>query len=435
MEEDGTLLCAYHGWRFDGDGQCTAMPQVMGDANEEARMCKSARACARAYPTAEHHGLLWVWAESGADAFLESMTLNPPRLSEEYLELERARGGDSDGASGSGRGGGGDTEYKVNEWMQRDLPYGWDSFFENAIDPAHACVSHHGLVGSRYTDAIPFQWASRRGASAMDGFRMALDPAPPPFNVVGNYQATCEYDFQPPVHLRFDWEHPRGYGLAILHYCTPTSPGRCRHFQATVCTKDAGGSFDEQPRWFRLNKLSFQPSWWSHIVSPTFLHQDLVLLHSQEKIVEQEDETWFGACHMPTPSDKSVIMFRRWLQRAGGLGWQLPPAARRLPPIERDPTKLFDTWNAHTKNCVPCQRALMVTQGVMLASGVGAAAAISGGDLGTGLALGANLAGFNILRDLFYKYEFSHQDNGDDLWNIFARDILLKPAEDADMKR
>ena len=77
----------------------------------------------------------------------------------------------------------------------------------------------------------------------------------------------------------------------------------------------------------------------------------------------------------------------------------------------------------------------MVTQGVMLASGVGAAAAISGGDLGTGLALGANLAGFNILRDLFYKYEFSHQDNGDDLWNIFARDILLKPAEDADMKR
>ena len=196
-----------------------------------------------------------------------------------------------------------------------------------------------------------------------------------------------------------------------------------------MCTADAGGDFNEQPRWFRLNKLSFQPAWWSHIVSPTFLHQDLVLLHSQEKIVEAEEDSWFGACHMPTATDKTVIMFRRWLQRAGGLGWQLPPSARRLPPIERDPERLFDTWNAHTKNCVPCQRALLVVQGIMLASAVGSAAAIAAGDLANGLLLAANCAGFNILRDLFYKYEFSHQANGEDLWNVFARDVLLK--EDA----
>ena len=28
MEGDGTLLCSYHGWRFDGEGACTAIPQV-----------------------------------------------------------------------------------------------------------------------------------------------------------------------------------------------------------------------------------------------------------------------------------------------------------------------------------------------------------------------------------------------------------------------
>ena len=28
MEDDGTLSCAYHGWRFAGDGACTAIPQV-----------------------------------------------------------------------------------------------------------------------------------------------------------------------------------------------------------------------------------------------------------------------------------------------------------------------------------------------------------------------------------------------------------------------
>ena len=30
-----------------------------------------------------------------------------------------------------------------NHWQMRDLPYGWCAFFENAIDPAHAVVSHH----------------------------------------------------------------------------------------------------------------------------------------------------------------------------------------------------------------------------------------------------------------------------------------------------
>jgi phenylpropionate dioxygenase-like ring-hydroxylating dioxygenase large terminal subunit len=28
VEGDGTLLCSYHGWRFDSEGKCTAIPQV-----------------------------------------------------------------------------------------------------------------------------------------------------------------------------------------------------------------------------------------------------------------------------------------------------------------------------------------------------------------------------------------------------------------------
>ena len=27
VEADGTLLCAYHGWRFDTDGECVKIPQ------------------------------------------------------------------------------------------------------------------------------------------------------------------------------------------------------------------------------------------------------------------------------------------------------------------------------------------------------------------------------------------------------------------------
>ena len=32
MEGDGTLLCSYHGWRFDSGGKCTTIPQVSSPA-------------------------------------------------------------------------------------------------------------------------------------------------------------------------------------------------------------------------------------------------------------------------------------------------------------------------------------------------------------------------------------------------------------------
>ena len=32
----------------------------------------------------------------------------------------------------------------------RDIPYGWDMFMENVLDPAHVPVSHHNIVGNRF---------------------------------------------------------------------------------------------------------------------------------------------------------------------------------------------------------------------------------------------------------------------------------------------
>lgn len=40
----------YHGWRFDGKGACTAIPQAI-DAKAEANARASPRACATSYPT------------------------------------------------------------------------------------------------------------------------------------------------------------------------------------------------------------------------------------------------------------------------------------------------------------------------------------------------------------------------------------------------
>ena len=81
VEPDGTLLCAYHAWRFRGDGVCTSIPQAK--KQDEARLCSSPKACAVTHPTMERQGLLWVWGQpggAGSDAAIMSKSLVPSQV-------------------------------------------------------------------------------------------------------------------------------------------------------------------------------------------------------------------------------------------------------------------------------------------------------------------------------------------------------------------
>jgi phenylpropionate dioxygenase-like ring-hydroxylating dioxygenase large terminal subunit len=357
VESDGTLLCAYHAWRFDGEGKCTAMPQA-STAEEEERIKANVRSCAFKRPTMEAQGLVWAWGESGKDAENEAM-MTPPLLVPEIEGI---------GKSGRAACGG----YR-NHWQVRDLPYGWNAFFENAIDPAHAVVSHHTLVGSRYDDPAGFQCVVERPVSDAGGFRCAIDPAVPPFNTIGKYDAETSYDFQPPALLKIDWRHEGGRFLTS-HYCTPTRPGWCRHFVVTIAQRrpEAGDAI-RQHRWFKLNLFTLtSPAWLTHVLGPTFLHQDMVLLHQQEKIIAQGDgqalaKKWKDQVFTPSTADKMTIFFYKWFEKNGPIPWA--PGTEQMPPIERDSSKLFDTYEMHTKYCTHCQGALRNTEIGMWATG------------------------------------------------------------------
>src|SRR5262245_63622576 len=53
-EEEG-LRCVYHGWKFDVEGNCTDMPSEPAESNFKTKVH------ARAYPTQEVAGLVWVY--------------------------------------------------------------------------------------------------------------------------------------------------------------------------------------------------------------------------------------------------------------------------------------------------------------------------------------------------------------------------------------
>lgn len=51
--ENDQLICAYHGWRFAGSGQCSHFPALPA-------VTPPASACAKAYRVSERYGLIWV---------------------------------------------------------------------------------------------------------------------------------------------------------------------------------------------------------------------------------------------------------------------------------------------------------------------------------------------------------------------------------------
>lgn len=327
VESDGTLLCAYHAWRFDSEGNCVSIPQSK-DEQIEARHCSNPKSCAVAYPTQERQGLVWVWAESGSQAQMESQ-LRAPRIVPE-LEEESDR-------------------VVQLFWNIRDLPYGWDFFMENVSDPAHVPVSHHGIIGNRYKDAKYYDMIGVREVSTQEGFSFEIRPTAPTIE-----QAV--HDFQPPCHMRIVTTSKDGGKLILALYATPTRPGWCRHFGCQVLVKNEAG---KQPQGLGFFGLPM-PTWLAHVLGSLFLHQDAVFLHYEEKILAKRSKgRWLDTVYTPNPQDKMVIALRQWLEKraGGGIPWD-SGCSPDLPPAERDKQKLFDVWTTHTQNCRVCQDAL-----------------------------------------------------------------------------
>lgn len=69
--DDGSLECAYHGFRFDGCGHCVGIPALAGT---HARLDRINGV--RAFPAVEQDGVVWVWPGDAAVAG------EPPRTAE-----------------------------------------------------------------------------------------------------------------------------------------------------------------------------------------------------------------------------------------------------------------------------------------------------------------------------------------------------------------
>ncbi|KAJ6340853.1 hypothetical protein OIU78_009098 [Salix suchowensis] len=122
IDQWGRLQCVYHGWCFNGSGNCNFIPQAPPDGPP---VCTSKRACAAVYPSTVHHDIVWFWPDTDPQYKDIILKKQPPFIP----ELD-------------------DPSY-IKISLSRDLPYGYEVMIENLMDPAHVPYAHYGIMRTR----------------------------------------------------------------------------------------------------------------------------------------------------------------------------------------------------------------------------------------------------------------------------------------------
>ena len=304
----GELECPYHGWSFDGNGHCTAIPQATAEQQQTA--CASPRSRCQSFVTAAAQGLLFVFAGDPAGAAAVPLPLVPVLEEPGWLV----------------------------QGTFRDLPMDALTVLENVLDVSHVPFTHHRTVGRR-DNAAPVE-AELTGFGP-EGFT-ALWPEGPRKGRLGSQHTT----FVAPCLMWHDLT-AKGFGrILTVVYATPIRPGECRIF--------ARFPFQFTSAVPRL-LVGLRPKWLQHIGNHTVLEDDQIFLHWQERALGNRggSDRFEQACFLPTSADVYVRGFYRWVRDVAGVpfpGQPLPPRQPNEPLLER--------WQAHTRHCHACSGAL-----------------------------------------------------------------------------
>lgn len=141
VAKDGTLQCAYHGWRFDREGACRAIPALVGEPGQRGRR-------APRFAVEERQGFVFVWATPDA---------NPTREPHHFAYADAP----------------GYTTVRQTVVARATL---W-STIENALDVPHTAFLHRGLFRSS-SRGIEIVAKVRRTADRVEAEYLG-EPRPP----------------------------------------------------------------------------------------------------------------------------------------------------------------------------------------------------------------------------------------------------------------
>jgi phenylpropionate dioxygenase-like ring-hydroxylating dioxygenase large terminal subunit len=182
------IECPYHGWRFAGDGRCTATPGAINPATQRAR----------AMPVVERAGL--IWTTLGTDAFPSlPPIITAPGFDQFWWEIPSSRAGLADAV-------------------------------ENLLDPAHPHFLHAGIVRSakirRPVEVTVRVQPNCAEAIYVENTRAAAWMP----RLLEGVRTIGIGRFMPPSTAQLIFEGPTGIRLAISVFFTPETATSVRPF-------------------------------------------------------------------------------------------------------------------------------------------------------------------------------------------------------------
>ena len=272
--EGDTIRCMYHGICFNGDGQCTEMPEQSGRLETMA---------VRSYPVIENYQWVWVWM---GDPQLASSDSLP-----DLAKLD-------------------DKESYVSEVGYKDMQVNYIAIMDNLLDLSHISFLHEDTLGQgpkvrtrhnfrveKFNDGVRVSFW-RKGGSSLNVTRLKDGGAVDAFHT-----ATASV---PGTIILHAGTYPAGTADSLAGASPPPDmPPLVENFSAQSVTPIT----DRKTRYFYSHFVSrhgadgMDATW--EVVNNAF-EEDREMLELQQRVIDEHP----GDRMVGIEADKGLVMFR-----------------------------------------------------------------------------------------------------------------------------
>jgi phenylpropionate dioxygenase-like ring-hydroxylating dioxygenase large terminal subunit len=250
-----SIRCAYHGWKWAGNGRCVEIPSMPGTPVPE-------RACVRTFDVEERYGLVWVRIDGSAGTAIPA-----------HPAFDRV-----DARPGS---------LRIVAGAPYTWPVGAPRRVENFVDLAHFAWVHDGSLGRRDEPVPPLPLVGR-----VDGeLRFSYDPPEMDADEAAMF-GHSEYRMPMPLTVSIEFWLASGAYRHLWMTACPLDMGRCRTFWTVSRDDDIDG--DDGPH------MAFQA----------------LVLAEDEPVVCSQDPPELPlqpGVELSVRTDRVSIEYRRWL--------------------------------------------------------------------------------------------------------------------------
>ncbi|MCL9762459.1 aromatic ring-hydroxylating dioxygenase subunit alpha [Frankia sp. AiPa1] len=242
--EAGELVCAYHGWRFDSAGACTAVP-ALGPGVPPPRRARADPA----WGVAERHGLIWIAPARPVADLIGLPDTDQPDANRPDADQPESGPAGSDALlavrSGLVQPSGGAPRFDA-VWLTPTRTTTCAGLLaDNFLDTAHFPFVHAGTIGADEDTLVrPYQVRpDGRGFLV----RMEQEVANPEDTLVATghhplvQRRWSTYAYQPPFMLRLHLEYPDAGTTSTILFCLQPEDIRATRVYTLLLRDDLGG--------------------------------------------------------------------------------------------------------------------------------------------------------------------------------------------------